>query len=110
MIGNFEMGGLYMIDTEIYFTSLKASWVSRFVNGGMDNWKLIPYKYFRQFGKNWLIFSMNIDYKKNKEYLRYIPEFYKEILKTWIKMCGVKHKRHHILQRSENSLYGEANL
>jgi hypothetical protein len=42
---------------------------------------------------------MNIDYKKNKEYLRHIPEFYKEILKTWMKMCGVKHKRHHILQR-----------
>jgi hypothetical protein len=21
----------------------------------MDTWKLIPYKYFRQFGKNWLL-------------------------------------------------------
>ena len=33
----------------------------------MDNWKLIPYKYFRQFGKNWLILSMNIEYKKIKD-------------------------------------------
>ena len=47
----------------------------------MDNWKLIPYKYFRQFGKN-------IEYKKIKDYLRYIPDFYKEILQTWIKMGG----------------------
>jgi hypothetical protein len=66
MIGNFEMGCLNMIDIESYFASLRASCVSRFVSGEMDNWKLIPYKYFRQFGKKWLIFSMNIEYKKIK--------------------------------------------
>ena len=88
MIGNFEMGGLNMIDIGSYFASLRASWVSRFVSGEMDNWKLIPYKYFRQFGKNWLIFSMNIEYKKIKDYLRYIPDFYKEILQTLIKIGG----------------------
>ena len=60
VISNFEMGGLNMIDIESYFASLRASWVSRFVIGEMDNWKLIPYKYFRQFGKNW--FSLNIFY------------------------------------------------
>ena len=64
MIGNFEMGGLNMIDIESYVASLRASWVSRFVSGEMDIWKLIPFKYFRQFGKNWLIFSMNIENKK----------------------------------------------
>jgi hypothetical protein len=31
---------------------------------------------------------MNIEYKKMKDYLRYIPDFYKEILQTWIKMGG----------------------
>jgi hypothetical protein len=31
---------------------------------------------------------MNIEYKKIKDYLRYIPDFYKEILQTWIKMGG----------------------
>jgi hypothetical protein len=29
---------------------------------------------------------MNIEYKKIKDYLRYIPDFNKEILQTWIKM------------------------
>ena len=76
-----------MIDIESYFASLGASQVSRFVRGEMDNWKLIPYKYSRQFGKNWLIFFMNIEYKM-KDYLRYIPDFFKEILQTWIKMGG----------------------
>jgi hypothetical protein len=34
---------------------------------------------------------MNIEYKINKDYLRYIPDIYKiykEILQTWIKMGG----------------------
>jgi hypothetical protein len=30
----------------------------------------------------------NIEYKKIKDYLRYIPDFYREILQTWIKMGG----------------------
>ena len=64
MIGNFEMGGLNMIDIGSYVASLRASWVSRFVSGEMDNWKLIPYKYFRQFGKNMVdIFN---EYRKQK--------------------------------------------
>ena len=88
MIGNFKMGGLNMIDIESYFASLRASWVSRFVSGYMDNWKLIPYTYFRQFGKNWLIFLMNIEYKTKQDYLRYIPDCYKEILQTCEKMGG----------------------
>jgi hypothetical protein len=71
VIGNFEIGGLNMIDIESYFASLRASWVSRFVSGEMDNWKLTPYKYFIQFGQNWLIFSMNIKYKTIADYLRY---------------------------------------
>jgi hypothetical protein len=36
MIGNFEMGGLNMIDIGSYFASLRASWVSRFVSGDFD--------------------------------------------------------------------------
>jgi hypothetical protein len=37
---------------------------------------------------NALIFSMNIEYKKIKDYLRYIPDCYKEILQTCKKMGG----------------------
>jgi len=80
LIGNFEMGGLNMIDIESYFASLRPSWVSIFISGEMDNWNYTPYTYFRQFGKN-------IEYIK-KCYLRYIPDFYKEIFKTWIEMGG----------------------
>jgi len=43
MIGNFEIGGLNMIDIENYLTLLRATWISRFVSRGMDHWKLIVY-------------------------------------------------------------------
>jgi hypothetical protein len=52
-----------MIDIESYFLSLRTPWVIRFVNDGLDNWKLIPFKYVRQFGNKWLGCSMNIEYK-----------------------------------------------
>lgn len=47
----YEKGGLNMIDFDSYFQSLKASWVKRLINGKFANWKIIPAKYFRKFGK-----------------------------------------------------------
>jgi hypothetical protein len=44
--GDFEKGGLKMIDIESYFIFLKASWVSRLADSTFSNWKLIPLKYF----------------------------------------------------------------
>jgi hypothetical protein len=41
-----------------------------------------------QFGKVWLIFKMNIDVKKHKQFLNNIPEFYKNVLTSWIKTGG----------------------
>ena len=77
LIGDFEKGGLKMIDIESYFISLKASWVCRLADTKFSNWKLIPLKYLKVFGKIWLIFRMNIDVKKHKQFLNNIPEFYK---------------------------------
>ena len=56
-----------MIDIESYFALLRPSWVGIFVSGEMGNWNYITYTYFRQFDKNQLIFSMNVEYKKNKD-------------------------------------------
>jgi hypothetical protein len=45
------------------------SWVSRLADSKFSNWKLIPLKYLNVFGKIWLIFKMNIDVKKHKQFL-----------------------------------------
>ena len=50
-------------------------------------WTLIPRFHYEKFGKNYLLFQMNIDNIKhlNVELIKNIPEFYTELLKTWIK-------------------------
>ena len=72
-----------MIDIKSYFIALKASWVSRLVTGHISNWKLIQLKYCNATGKNWLLFSMNLDSIKSLNYLKKIPEFNREVVKCW---------------------------
>ena len=72
-----------MIDIKSYFIALKASWVSRLVTEHISNWKLIPLKYFNATNKNWLVFSLNLDSTKSLNYLKKIPEFYREVVKYW---------------------------
>ena len=61
LIGDYEKGGLNMVDINSYFKSLKVSWVKRLLSSETSNWKVILKKYLDKFGKNWLIFKMNID-------------------------------------------------
>ena len=83
IIDSYEWGGLHMVDIKSYFIALKASWVSRLVTGYLSDWKLIPLKYFNATGKDWLVFNMNLDNTKSLNYLKKIPELYREIVKCW---------------------------
>ena len=56
LLGDFEKGGLKMIDIESYFISLKASWIGRLADSKCSNWKLIPLKYLNVFGENMAYF------------------------------------------------------
>ena len=56
LIGDFEKGGLKMIDLESYFISLKALLVSRLADSKFSNWKLLPLKYLNVFGKKMAYF------------------------------------------------------
>ena len=81
-------GGLNMVDINSYFKSLKVSWVKRLLSSKTSNWKVIPRKYLDKFGKNWLIFKMNIDNGISIENFNDIPEFYKEIINCWVEFGG----------------------
>jgi hypothetical protein len=83
IINSYERGGLQMIDIKSYFISLRATWVSRLVTGNISNWKLIPLKYLNAIGKNWFVFSMNLDSTKSLNYLKKISECYREVVKCW---------------------------
>ena len=88
LINTYEKGGLNMIDFESYFNSLKASWVKRLTDTYYENWKVIPEKYFNIVGKNWLVFKMNIDDIKNVPNVEHIPEFYRDVIISWVKSGG----------------------
>lgn len=88
IIGNFEEGGLKMPDVESYFDSLKLSWILRINTDEKANWKVIPTFFFDKFGRNLLIFKMNIGDLKNVKDLEKIPPFYKELIRVWIKIGG----------------------
>jgi hypothetical protein len=65
-----------------------VSWVKRLLGSKTSNWKVIPRKYLDKFGKNWLIFKMNIDNGKSIEHFNNIPEFYREIINRWVEFGG----------------------
>ena len=93
LIGKYEEGGLRMIDIGSYFESLKASWVSRLIGEEKSNWKLIPRKYLNIFGRNWLIFSSNINYTHIEFCMKNIPKFYIDVVKCWVKAGGGQSKK-----------------
>jgi hypothetical protein len=86
--GKLGIGGLKMIDIQSYFMSLNASWVSRLVSNQLVNWKVILCKYFEKLGKQWLVFSQNLDNITVNKYAKQIPEFYGEVLRSWNKIEG----------------------
>jgi hypothetical protein len=89
LIGDFEKDVLKLIDIESYFISLKASWVSRLTDSIFSNWKLIPLKYVNVFGEKCPIFLYEHRCeKKHEQFLNNIPEFYKNVLTSWIKTGG----------------------
>ena len=45
-------------------------------------------KYFNKFGKNWLVFNMNIDDIKNLPKANNLPAFYRDIIMCWVKTGG----------------------
>ena len=59
LIGDYEKGGLNMVDINSYFKSLKVSWFKRLLSSKTSNWKVIPRKYLDKFGKNWLILMIS---------------------------------------------------
>lgn len=83
----YENGGLKMLDLTSHITTLQCSWVK---NLKTDNslWTIIPKHYLNQYGKNLLIFSMNVKELKNLNNHVNIPTFYQDILKSWFVAGG----------------------
>jgi hypothetical protein len=85
IIGNKLDGGIDMPDFEYYAKTLKLKWIKHLNNETNANWKVIPTALFNQFGKNFLIFHMNLDSLKSLTIQTFkLSKFYKCLLSIWI--------------------------
>jgi hypothetical protein len=51
LLGDYEKGGLNMVDINSYFKSLKGSWGKRLQSSEISNWKVILRNYLDKFGE-----------------------------------------------------------
>jgi hypothetical protein len=51
LLGDYEKGGLNMVDINSYFKSLKVSWGKRLLSSEISNWKVILRNYLDKFGE-----------------------------------------------------------
>ena len=77
----YDKGGLKMINLEAKLKTQAIIWIKRLVFGDFHQWKIIPLKYFSQFGGPELFFSCNFSSK-------YIPKesmtlFYLNLCRYW---------------------------
>ncbi len=99
IIGNYEKGGLKMVDIESQFEAIKAAWVSRIVNSDTNTWAILARYYVNMFGHNYFVLQMNFQSGKTFEAINQIPRFYQEVILAFNKSKMVKKPlcRHDIL-------------
>jgi hypothetical protein len=61
MIGQYEQGGFNVCDIKSHFDTLRIKWIKRLADNVHANWKAIPNYYFNKFGKDYLLFKMQVD-------------------------------------------------
>ena len=74
-----------MIDIDKYIEAIKITWIKRLKDNNFSNWKIIPKYHLNKFGNDFSIFDMRLKSVNSLEDFKQIPEFYLEIIKTWIK-------------------------
>ena len=81
LINDLEKGGIKMIDTAELFRSVKAAWVPRLLHAhDSDLWTTVAKHYLNYHNDDHFIFKMGFTDKKNFDFIKQIPPFYKEVL------------------------------
>ena len=72
-----------MIDVKTQLEIFQIKWVNRLISGEDAAWKTIPRYYTERYGKDFVIFKMNIGHTRNLRQV-VMPPFYQNMLKTWV--------------------------
>lgn len=89
IIGEYEIGGIKMVDTQSIIDSLHIKWVQRLLSAEDAAWKILPTWWLNFFGKDYLIFRMNFNNLKeliNVSNAKTVPIFYQQIINSWLKI------------------------
>ena len=87
---DYSEGGLRMIDIDLYIKSIQTRWIIKLQENKCDNWTVIPRFYLNKFGKNLLLFKMNLNNVRDLDTATFgsMSEFYQQLVKTWISIKG----------------------
>ncbi len=88
IIGDYETGGLKMLDIASYIEALHAGWVKRILDQSFGDWKLLPKLFLNRMGDDLLILKMHFKKKEHCPELPTIPTFYQSIIQSWHKAGG----------------------
>ena len=88
MIQNYVDKGLNMIDIESMQDTICLSWVRKLQNNGNGSWRLIPLYYFSLLSPKLTFFKCNTSSKNIRGVDQYIPEVYKRMIHTWLKVSN----------------------
>ena len=82
-----------MIHLESFIKAIKTKFIqSLLLNHDSANWKVIPHFYFHQYGRDFLVFYMDIPVFKNLPKLKHkFPKFYEDLINIWVGFRNITH-------------------
>ena len=85
LTGNFDQGGLKMIEVGSYFHALKASWIRRLCNANKDDtWAYIPTCILKKLHVLEIIDLLSEPNISRYKSFKHIPTFYKQVIEGYI--------------------------
>ena len=85
LIAPYEEGGLKMVDTESFFSALKAKWVDRIIYNNAK-WNIIGNHLIDNFANDKLLLKIHTP---DIKYIQMLPPFYKQMLQCYIKINNI---------------------
>jgi len=87
VIADYERGGMNIFHVELFFNSLKMSWIKKLNNSSVACWKNIPLYYVNKLGMGINVFNCNCSFNQIntacKKVIDTLPGFYNNMFKVW---------------------------
>ena len=79
-----------MVDMEIFFAAIKASWIKIILLTPLANWSILGNNHLHKIAQSDIITNMNFEKQEMLSMLRIIPTFYQKIVTSYAKCNKTK--------------------